>query len=141
MPSGMYSDYLANKINDHISGVAVYTPPLELKVGLYTARGSIAQSCANTNFVAVSGGGYVEVDIGVGGTNWSTSALRACNNKLVVAMGTPSVDWGTAIGYTIKDQNNNLLWWADFAITKPCPAGVPVSWTATSLIASLPYGP
>jgi hypothetical protein len=138
--SGMYSDYLANKINDHINGIAVYTPPTQMKVGLYTARGSIEQSCAGTNFTAVSGGGYVEVNMGIGSTNWNASAVRAATSKLLISMGTPSADWGTVIGYTLKDQSGNLLWWSDLTNSRSCPAGAVISIPIAGLGVSLPQG-
>jgi hypothetical protein len=136
----MFSDFLANKINDHITGVASYTPPTQLKIGLYTARGTIAQACAGTNFTAVSGGGYAEVDAGIGATNWNASASRLSDNKLLIPMGTPSADWGIVTGFTVKDQSGNLLWWADLSTAKSCPSGAVVSWAAGVIDVSLPQG-
>jgi len=138
--SGMYSDYLANKINDHIMGVALYVPPTQLKIGLYTARGTIPQTCAGTNITPVSGGGYLEVNAGVGTANWNTSAARLSDNKLAIAMGTPSADWGMITGYTVKDQSNNLLWWNDLTTAKSCPSGASVSWIAGAIDVALPPG-
>lgn len=142
--SGM-CDYLALALNDHHLGVASYTPPTALRVSLYTARGTDAQSNAGTNFTEVSGNGYPSPapNIGVGSTNWNAAALsapdRKSTNKLEVTIGTPTgAGWGDAIGAVVKDQSGNYLWWVDFAAPKSCPAGVPVVIPAAQLSLNLP---
>jgi hypothetical protein len=140
MATGMFSDYLAGKVFDHVDGVASFTAPTQINIGLYTARGTIAQACAGTNFTEVSGGGYARVNIGVGGTNWNTAAARAMDNKLAVAMGTPSADWGTVTGYFVYDQGANLLWWNDLTTARSCPSGAAVSFIAGAIDLALPQG-
>lgn len=142
--SGMMSDYLAKALLDHVTGVASYTPPTQIKLGLFTSRGTVAQSCAGTNFVAVSGGSYDEVDIGVGTTNWNTAALSAPNrltdNKLAKAFATATASWGTVYGYTAKDQSGNLLWWGDLASPQAVPDGATASFAGGVLDVNLPQG-
>ena len=140
--SCMKSDYLANKSNDHVTGVATYTAPTQMRLALFTARGTIAQASAGTNFTECSGGGYARVDIGVGSTNWNASSSgspRLTDNKLAVAMGTPSADWGTVTCIGIYDQGTNLLWWGDIT-SRSCPLGAAVSFPAGSIDISEPQG-
>lgn len=138
--SGMMGDYLANKLNDHVTGVAAYTAPTQINIDLYTARGTIAQSCAGTNFTLVTGGSYAAVDAGVGGTNWNTSAARLVDNKLVVTFPTATASWGTVTGYRATDQTGNVLWWGDLTASKLVPDGATASFAAGDLDVSLPQG-
>ena len=141
--SCMMGDYLANKLNDHVTGVAVYTPPTQIKVSLCTAKGTIAQCCANTNFTECTGGGYAQVNVGVGSTNWNasgTTSPRLSDNKLAVSFGTPSADWGTVVAWRLLDQSGNLLWWGDESPSKSCPAYAAVSSAIGAITMALPQG-
>jgi hypothetical protein len=138
--SGMYADYQANAELDALSGVAAYPVPTQLNLALFTARGTIAQTCAGTNLTEVTGGGYARVNVGVGSVNWNAAAARAMTNKLAVAMGTPSGDWGTVVAVALYDQSGNMRWWDDLPAGKPCPAGVPVSFAAGAISMGLPQG-
>jgi len=138
--SGMYSDFLANKINDHINGVASYTAPTEINLALFTARGSIAQACAGTTFTEVTGGSYARVNAGVGTVNWNGSAARLCDNKLSVPFVTATADWGIVTCYGAYDQAANLLWWADLTTPKSVPDGATASFATGTIDVSLPQG-
>jgi hypothetical protein len=133
----MFSDYLANKILDHVTGVAAYTAPTQIKVALFTARGSTAQACAGTNFTEVSGGSYAQVNVGIGTTNWNTAAARLVDNKLAVALGTATADWGTVTCIGYYDQTGNLLWWGDIT-SRNITNGAVVSMAAGVIDVSFP---
>jgi hypothetical protein len=137
--SGMLSDYLCNALLDHITGVATYTSPTQINVALFTARGSIAQSCAGTNFTEVAGGAYARVNVGITGVNWDSAASRAIQNKLLVTFPTPTADWGTVIAVGYYDQLGNLLWWDDVT-SRFCALGATVTIAIGAIDLSLPYG-
>lgn len=135
----MFSDYLSNALLDHITGVAAYTPPTEINVALFTARGSIAQSCAGTNFTEVAGGNYARTNVGITAINWNAAAARATSNTLIVTFPVPSADWGTVVAVGYYDQLGNLLWWDDVT-SRFCALGATVTLAAGAVDVALPQG-
>jgi hypothetical protein len=109
------SDYLENKILDHVLGTAAYTHPSTVYIGLST--GSFADDNSGTE---LTGNNYSRVsaafDAASGGTTDNTSAI-----EFAAATGT----WGTVSHFGIFDaaSSGNLLIHGAFSTGKLISSG------------------
>jgi len=116
------SDYLENKILDHVLRNTAYTSPAAVYMGLFTAAPSDA-------------GGGTEVS----GNNYSRTAITfgaasggAITNSADVTFPTPSGSWGACTHFGIFDQASagNLLYWGALAQTETPLSGNIVKFLA-----------
>jgi len=102
--AGSFSDYLENKLLDHVFRDTAFTAPSTLYVGLYTTAPTDAGGGTE-----VSGGSYARV-----------SCVPA-STFAAAASGT----WGTVVAFGIFDQatSGNLLAWGDLTLSKSISSG------------------
>jgi hypothetical protein len=124
MGTSQASDYLENKLIDHIFRTATFAKPAALHVGLFTAAPSDLGGGTE-----LSGGGYVRGTLPPGDANWkatqggvagvSSGAGGTTTNAVVVAFPIPTADWGviTHVGIFDAPTAGNLLIWD--ALTAP----------------------
>jgi hypothetical protein len=120
------SDYLENKLVDHIFRGTSFTAPTTLYVALFTAAPS--DSGGGTE---VSGGAYARVALTCNQTNWTqtqggtgsassgTSGLTA--NAVDITFPAPSgANWGTIVAFGIFDASTsgNLIVWGNLSASK-----------------------
>ena len=108
-----FSDYLEDKVLDHVFGGTAYTAPSTLYVALYTAAPS--DTGGGTE---VSGGSYARKsmpDMTVSGTS-PTTATNGAAVEFVTATGS----WGTVSHVGVFDAltSGNLLGWAALTASK-----------------------
>ena len=113
-----FSDYLEDKVLDHVFGGSAYTAPGTLYVGLYTAAPS--DSGGGTE---VSGGSYARKSMAamtVSGTS-PTEATNGAAVEFVTATGS----WGTVTHVGVFDAvtTGNLLGWAALTASKTVSSG------------------
>lgn len=108
--SGSFSNYLENKILDHILKVAVYTPATNLYIALYT----IAPTDAGGG-TELSGNGYIRTLC----NNW-TPASSGSSNSILILFPEATADWGTVVAFAIWDAQSggNFLKWADLTVNR-----------------------
>jgi len=99
------SDYLENKVLDHVLRNTSYTPPTTVYLGLFTANPTDAGGGTE-----VSGNGYARQAITFGAASGGAVSNSGAVN---FPAATPS-GWGTIIGVGIFDASTagNLLYWA-----------------------------
>ena len=128
------SDYLEGKILDHIFGIASFTVPGTVYVGLH--KGDPTDTGGSGS--EVSGGSYARVAITNDATGWSRSVLTVTNDG-VVTFPTPSADWATSgnevTHITIWDASTsgNLLFSGALSVPRIILNGDPVSIAAGQL--------
>lgn len=107
--AGSKSDYLENKLLDHVLGNTAYSAPGTVYVALYTVAPT--DSGGGTE---VTGGNYSRVAVTNSGTNWETASGGLKQNKTAFTFPTASADWGTVLAMGILDaaSGGNLLYWA-----------------------------
>ena len=112
------SDYLENKLVDHIFRGVSFTAPTQLHVELYTAAPS--DSGGGT---VVSGGSYARAALAPSTTNWASTGGAttttnpsagtggATSNNGVITFPAPTANWGTVTHFGIFDASSggNLL--------------------------------
>lgn len=122
------TDYLENKILDHILGKTAYTMPA-VYVGLFTAAPS--ESGGGTE---VSGGSYARKS--TVGADWNAASGGSSSNANAIVFITPTGSWGTITHYGIFDaaSGGNLLRYAVLTASKTIGSGDPVSFPAGSIV-------
>lgn len=106
-----FSDYLENKILDHVFKGAVFTQPTNLYVALFTAGPS--DSGGGTE---VNGGGYIRVNH----DTWDVASSGATQNTVAITFPKATASWGTVTHVGIYDAvtGGNLIAWAALTISK-----------------------
>lgn len=118
MGTAQASDYLENKLIDHLFRTATFAKPAALYIALLTAAPTDAGGGTE-----VVGGGYARVNLAPLDTNWKatqggTSGASAGTggvtaNAVSIAFPAPSANWGTVTHFGIYDASTagNLLIW------------------------------
>ena len=135
------SDYLENKLVDHLFRAQTLAAPASLHIGLLTAAPS--DSGGGTE---VSGSNYARASVTSSLANWagtqapgSTAASSGTggqtSNNAVITFPTPSGNWGQVTHFGIYDAASagNLLLWGSLTISKTINSGDTVSFPAASL--------
>jgi hypothetical protein len=112
-----FSDYLEDKVLDHVFGGNAYTAPSTLYVALYTVAPT--DTGGGTE---VSGGGYVRQSgaFTVSGTNPTTAS-----NTAAIEYPTATANYGTVVAVGIFDASSsgNLLAYANLTTSKVVSTG------------------
>ena len=112
-----FSDYLEDKVLEHVFGGNTYTAPSTLYVALYTSAPS--DTGGGTE---VSGGGYVRktATFNVSGTNPTTAS-----NAGAIEYPTATANYGTVTSVGIFDalSGGNLLAYANLTASKVVSTG------------------
>lgn len=118
------TDYLENKLADHLFRTTTYTQPAALAVGLLTA--GCSDSAAGTE---VTGGSYTRVSNNPANANWkgthasttgaSSGTGGTISNAVTLTFPAPTANWGSITHFGIYDaaSGGNLLFCA--ALTTP----------------------
>lgn len=124
MGTAQASDYLENKIIDHLFRTATFAKPAAIYLALLTAAPSDLGGGTE-----VAGNSYARVNLPPLDTNWkatqggtsgaSSGTGGVTSNAVAVVFPTPSGNWGTITHYGIFDAatGGNLLIWD--ALTTP----------------------
>ena len=124
------SDFLENKLVDHLLRNTAYTMPTGIYVGLYTATPSDAGGGTE-----VTGGSYARVQVGPSTTAWNatqggTSGASSGTggqtaNATDITFPAPTANWGVVTHFGIFDaaSSGNLLMWAALTANKTINAG------------------
>lgn len=119
-----FSDYLEDKLLDHVFGGNAYTAPTTLYVGLFTSTPT--DSTAGTE---VSGGAYARqsVSFTVSGTNPTEAASDAA-----VEFPTATATWGTVTYAGIFDAASSGNMIAYSQLTDPADLSTPLPKTIST---------
>ena len=111
-----FSDYLEDKVLDHVFGGTAYTAPSPLYVGLYTAAPS--DTGGGTE---VTGGSYARKSMPAMTVSGTTQATNGAAVEFVTATGS----WGTVTHCGVFDaaSSGNLLGWAALTASKAVASG------------------
>lgn len=134
------SDYLENKLIDHLLRATAYTAPATTYVALLTAAPS--DSGGGTE---VSGGGYARASVASGTSAWtatqggtsgaSSGTGGTTSNAATINFATPSAGWGTVTHFGVYDASTggNLLFYGALTASKVINSGDSVSFAAGAL--------
>jgi len=112
-----FSDYLEDKVLDHVFGGSAYTAPSTLYVALYTVAPT--DTGGGTE---VSGGAYARqtATFSVSGTDPTTAS-----NTAAIEYPTATADYGTVVAVGVFDASSsgNLLAYANLSTSKVVSSG------------------
>jgi hypothetical protein len=128
--AGSKSDYLENKLLDHVLGNTAYTAPTTVYIALYTVAPT--DSGGGTE---VSGGSYARVAITNNTTNFPAASGGSKSNGTDITFPTATADWGTVVAFGIFDLSTggNLLYWATLTTSKSILNGDTAKFTAGNI--------
>jgi hypothetical protein len=125
-----FSNFLENKLIDHVFRNTAYTMPTTIYVGLYTAAPSDAGGGTE-----VTGGSYARVQVGPSTTAWNATQGGTAGassgtggqtaNAADITFPAPTANWGVVTHFGIFDAatTGNLLFWAALAASKTINGG------------------
>lgn len=123
------STYLEGKTLDHLFGIASFTVPGTVYVGLHKGD----PTDAGSGGAEVSGGSYARVAVTNNNTKWSRTSSTVTNSA-VVDFGTATADWATSgsevTHVTVWDASSsgNLLFSAALDVARIILNGDPISF-------------
>jgi len=132
------SNYLENKILDHVLKNTAYSQPSSLYLALFNnTSGNAATNLENgtiTDEVSTSGTAYVRKTIAFGAASAGTSATNA-----TVTFDAATASWGTITHVAIMDASTsgNVLFWGAVTTTKTIDTGDTFQVTSGNLTISL----
>ena len=122
---GAMSDYLENKLIDHVFRATSFTAPSSIYIALFTANPS--DSGGGTE---VTGGSYARVNLAPSISNWantqtsgtgaSSGTSGTTSNSSTITFASPTANWGTITGMAAFDASTsgNMLFWAALTTSK-----------------------
>ena len=130
------SNYLENKVLDHVLKNTQYTQPSALYVGLFTnTSGNAATNLeAGTITDEVSGGSYGRQTATFAAASNGSSATSA-----TITFPTASASWGTITHVAVMDAatSGNVLFWGAVTTSKTIDSGDTFQITSGNLTISL----
>ena len=113
---GSISNYLENKMLDHVTGVAAYTQPT-IYVGLSTADPTDDAS----GIAEPAGGSYARVAV----ASWTDAASRKTGNQGTITCPTATDSWGTLTHWFASDASTagNMLVHGSLSSSKAVSSG------------------
>jgi hypothetical protein len=123
------SDYLENKLLDHITGKTAYTMP-SVWVGLFTAAPTDAGGGTEC-----TGGSYARKS--TAGADWNAASGGSVSNANAITFVTATGSWGgsaTHWGLFDASSGGNLLRWAVLTVAKTVASGDTASFAAGTLV-------
>lgn len=128
------SDYLEDKIQQHVFNLATFTPAASLYIALYTAAPNDAGGGTE-----VSGNAYARVQVTNDTTTWDISGATI-TNAIPITFAAPSPStWGTVthVGLLDAASSGNLYFWDPLVSAKTTAVGVALTFAAGDLSITL----
>jgi hypothetical protein len=121
--AGHSSTYLDQKLLDHSTGVAAWTPPATIYIALTTVILTRTDTTIPSGIEMV-GLGYARAAVANNTTFWTSATIDPATSKMTVTsktdviMGTPTAtsDWPSLPGWVVGDApiGGNVLWSGSF---------------------------
>lgn len=135
MTTAVISNYLENKIIDHVLRNTAYTSPgTSVYVALFTDATAMDDAGSGTE-VSTSGTAYARVQV----TAWDAPSAGATANTNAINFTTATASWGNIryIGIYDNSSGGNLLFWGQLTADKQVDPGDTFSISAGDLDISL----
>jgi hypothetical protein len=128
------SNYLENKIFDHVFRNTAYTPASTLYLGLFTSTATSSELEAGTLTNEVTGGSYARQTV-----TFSSPTNGAGGNSGTITFPTASAGWGTIRFVAVLDASSsgNVLWYAQLSSDVTINSGNTFQFNASSVTPSI----
>ncbi|NMC61668.1 MAG: hypothetical protein GYA55_00725 [SAR324 cluster bacterium] len=131
---GAATNYLENKILDHILGNSAYSAPSKVYVGLATG---VSEAGVVTG--EPSSGSYARVEVTNNATNFPNAVDGSKSNGTAITFPEATGSWGTLTHVFISDASSggNVLLYSELTVSKAVDTGDTVSFAIGSLTFNL----
>lgn len=131
------SNYLENKVLDHVLRNASYTQPSGLYIGLFTGSAlSNLEAGTLTDEVSTSGTAYARKAVTFG-----NAASGSASNSATVTFDAATANWGTITAIAIMDGDtegsNNVLFYGNLTTAKLIETGDTLQFVSNNVTVSL----
>ncbi len=128
------SNYLENKIFDHVFRNTSYTPPATLYLALFTSTATAAELEAGTLTNEVTGGSYARQTV-----TFSAPSNGSAGNSGTVTFPTATAGWGTIRYVAVMDAltTGNVLWYAQLSSDVTINTSNTFQFNANSVVPSV----
>jgi len=129
---GSFTDYLENKLLDHVFGGGDYSRPATVYIALSTTT----ITDAGGNMTEPSGNNYSRVSVTNNPTNWPAASGGAKANGTAFTFPTASGSWGQVIDFAIMDHitaGTNMLGYGTLTTPKTIDSGDTASFAIGDL--------
>lgn len=130
------SNYLENKVLDHVLKNTAYTQPSNLYVGLFlnTSGNAAANLEAGTLTDEVSGGSYARQT-----ATFSAASGGSASTSATITFPAATANWGTITHVAVMDSltTGNVLFWGAVTTSKTIETGDTFQITSGNLTISL----
>lgn len=128
---GSFTDYVENKVLDHITGKTSFTMPTTVAIALFTA----APSDAGGGTEVTNANNYARK--ATVGADWQAAASGATQNANAITFNVPSGSWGTVTHFALMDSATygagNMLGWSALTTPQAIGSGNTVSFAVGDL--------
>ena len=127
------SDYLENKVLDHVLTATAYTQPGTRYLALFTASTGLESNSPSAE-VSTSGSAYIRKPVTFAAASSGQSATNA-----TVTFDTATANWGTISHVAVMDaeSSGNVLFWGAVTTSKTIETGDTFQVTSGNLTVSL----
>lgn len=134
---GSFSNYLENKVLDHVIGGPDYTRPATLYVALCTTAPTDAST--GSTIVEPSGDNYSRTAVTNNATNFPAASSGSKANGTVITCPTASGSWGTITHIALMDASSagNVVAWGALDTSKTIDSGDTISFAISALTVTL----
>ena len=133
--AGSFTDYLENKVLNHVFGITSFSAPSNMYLGLSTST----ISDAGTGITEPSGNAYARVAIPNTTASWNTATTGSVSNKNILSFPEATGAWGTVTYSFVSDAltGGNILFYGTLNVEKEVTAGDTVTVKAGDLAITL----
>ena len=128
---GSFTDYLENKVLDHIVGKTSFTMPTTVAVALFT----VAPTDAGGGTEVTNANNYARKTTAA--ADWQAAASGATQNVNAITFNVPSGSWGTVVAFALMDSATygagNMLAWSTLTSSQAIGSGNTVSFAVGDL--------
>lgn len=112
------SDYLENKVLDHVLGGSAYTAPTTLYLALFTSDGGLENNTPGSQ-TEISGGSYAREAVAF------TVSGSTATNSATVTFTAATANWGTITHVAVMDDATpaNVLFYGAVTTSKTIESG------------------
>jgi hypothetical protein len=144
--AGSKSNYLENKLLNHVLGSCIYTPPSSVYVGLHTGANALSDAGNFASEVSTVSTSYCRVYINntSGDKGWTVATDGTKCNSCTLVFPTATSNWTTVeTGGWITHAGiydcqtvgcGNLLFWSELELSKPVTCGDTIKIAAGAII-------
>jgi hypothetical protein len=131
---GYLSDYLENKLLDHVLKTAAFTQP----AGLYLALSSTNPTDTGTGKTEPTGGSYARVEV----PDWDAAVDRVTQNTDIIEFVAATAGWGLMSFFAIYDAitNGNMLVYGALSTPKRVNSGDIMSFAKGVIVCEFNVG-